>query len=113
MRVAHGDIIVSTQGRSFWILDDRTPLFDVFDGTVTGVSHLFGTKDAYRADVSGGGGLGGLAPEPHPGGALIRYYLAEEPRDSRIFWARRSARSRATLPQRRRRAPIRYRWNPE
>ncbi len=79
MRVAHGDIIVSTQGRSFWILDDRTPLFDVFDGTVTGTSHLFGTKNAYRADVSGGGGLGGLAPEPHPGGALLRYYLSEEP----------------------------------
>ncbi len=79
MRIAHGDVIVSTQGRSFYILDDRTPLFDVFDDSVTGESHLFAPKTAYRANTGGGGGLGGLAPEGHPGGALIRYYLAEEP----------------------------------
>jgi photosystem II stability/assembly factor-like uncharacterized protein len=79
MRVAHGDIIVATQGRSFWIMDDRTPLFDLFDATVTGPVHLFGTKDAYRANTGGEDGLTGLAPEPHPGGALIRYYLEEEP----------------------------------
>jgi len=79
MRVAHGDLIISTQGRSFWILDDRTPLFDVFDNTVSGPVHLFGTKNAYRANTGGGGpGLGGLAPEGHPGGALIRFYLAED-----------------------------------
>lgn len=79
MQVAHGDLIVSTQGRSFYILDDRTPLHDVFDDSVTGDSYLFSPKAAYRANTGGGDGLGELAPEGHPGGALVRYYLAEAP----------------------------------
>ena len=29
MKVAHGDLVISTQGRSFWILDDLTPLASV------------------------------------------------------------------------------------
>lgn len=79
IQVAHGDLIVSTQGRSFYILDDRTPLHDVFDNSVTGPSYLYAPKAAYRANTgSEEEGLGGLAPERYHGGAAIRYYLAEE-----------------------------------
>ncbi len=80
MRVAHDDLIVSTQGRSFWILDDVTPLRELNPGPGAGAPHLFTPRDAYRANMAGaGGGLGELAPESPPQGALIHYYLAAAP----------------------------------
>ena len=35
MRVAHDDLIISTQGRSFWILDDLSPLREIEDALAT------------------------------------------------------------------------------
>jgi hypothetical protein len=83
MKVHRKDLVLSTQGRSFWILDDLSPLHDVVDsgGEIAGSdAWLYPVRDAHRADMGGGSGLGGgVSPEPHPNGALIHYYLAETP----------------------------------
>jgi photosystem II stability/assembly factor-like uncharacterized protein len=75
IKVAHKDLVISTQGRSFWILDDLTPLHQLSDaGTASAV--LFKPREAVRT-VRGGGG-GGLNPSQlrYPQtGAMIDYYL--------------------------------------
>ena len=82
MRVAHGDLVISTQGRSFWILDDVSPLRQAGDGLSRAAAHLYRPRDGYRVNVGGGGGIGGLNnPEPLPGNVLVNYYLAEAPED--------------------------------
>jgi hypothetical protein len=80
IKVAHKDLVVSTQGRSFWILDNLTPLHQLSDKITSAPAFLFTPREAVRT-VRGGGG-GGLNPSllryPQPG-AMIDYYLAAAP----------------------------------
>lgn len=80
MRVAHDDLIVSTQGRSFWILDDISPLREIEEAVAAG-THLFAPRDAHRLTNVGPAGLSELNPEPRPPGVQMHYYLASEPED--------------------------------
>jgi photosystem II stability/assembly factor-like uncharacterized protein len=82
MRVAHDDLVISTQGRSFWILDDITPLREIATGATELDAHLFQPRDAWRVNNGGsGGGLAELSPEAVPQGALIHYWLAGDVED--------------------------------
>lgn len=80
IRVAHKDLVLSTQGRSFWILDDLTPLHQMSEKTAAAPAYLFAPRDAVRSPTRGGGGFGrGVGPQyPRPG-AVIDYYLASTP----------------------------------
>ena len=78
MRVAHDDLIISTQGRSFWILDDISPLREIEDAVAAG-TFLFAPRSATRLSNVGALGLSELNPDPAPAGAQFHYYLAEEP----------------------------------
>jgi hypothetical protein len=79
MRVQHKDLILSTQGRSFWILDDLTPLHELNDEVANSAFHLYAPRDAHRVNSRGMEPEGEPLPEALPGKSLIRYYLAEEP----------------------------------
>ncbi|MBT8478673.1 MAG: glycosyl hydrolase, partial [Gemmatimonadetes bacterium] len=76
MRVHRGDLVVATQGRSFWILDDLSPLRQIDSVLDSQGPHLFTPADAYRARVSGGG------PDGRPSGAILYYFLPSEPSES-------------------------------
>ena len=76
LAVRHGDLVVATQGRSFWILDDLGPLRELQSGPPDGGAQLFQPRAAYR--FGGGGRRGGPAGKNPPSGAMIRYWLAEE-----------------------------------
>ncbi|MFT5435150.1 MAG: photosystem II stability/assembly factor-like uncharacterized protein, partial [Myxococcota bacterium] len=76
MRVAHDDLILSTQGRSFWIMDDIAPLRQAA-AAPAGV-RLYAPSGAYRANMAGFGGLSELMPEAVPQGAVIDYFIAGE-----------------------------------
>ena len=78
MRVAHDDLIISTQGRSFWIMDDISPLREI-DAAMAAGTYLFTPRDARRLTNAGVAGLSELNPDPPPAGAQIHFYLAEEP----------------------------------
>ena len=56
LEVRHGDLIASTEGRAFWILDDLVPVRQHASAAKAG-AHLFTPRDA----VLGGGGGGGPA----------------------------------------------------
>jgi len=44
----HGDLVVATHGRSFWILDDLSQLHQLDADTASGQTHLFRPADALR-----------------------------------------------------------------
>ncbi len=80
MRVAHDDLILSTQGRSFWVLDDISPLREI-EAAVAAGTHLFAPRDVRRLTNVGANFLAEFNPEPRPSGAQIHYYLADDATD--------------------------------
>jgi len=92
IRIKDRDVIAGTHGRSFWVLDDITPLRQVTTAVVGKPAHLFRPNDAYRSDFGGGffaqlmalmGGGGGIGANP-PGGAQFHYWL-EKPNQKVSF----------------------------
>ncbi len=75
MAVKRGDLVVSTQGRSFWILDDLSVLHQLNDEVAAEETHLFTPRTVVRwIDGSGGGGRGAVGRNP-AFGATIHYKL--------------------------------------
>ena len=82
IKVVQKDLAISTMGRSFWILDDLTPLHEATTELSTRSAHMFQVRDAYRRRGGGFGGFGGGAPhDPQyaPIGAAIDYYFSAAP----------------------------------
>lgn len=77
MRVAHDDVIIATQGRSFWVLDDVTPLRQLTDAVARADVHLFAPRPAVRVNAAGADEE--FSPAPLPGHALVHYHLARAP----------------------------------
>jgi photosystem II stability/assembly factor-like uncharacterized protein len=77
MVVKEDDLIVATHGRSFWILDDLTPLHQLTEEVSQADVFLFKPRDSFRM-------RGSDFPRPHvgqnpPSGSVIFYYLKEKP----------------------------------
>ncbi|MET0623851.1 MAG: glycosyl hydrolase [Pyrinomonadaceae bacterium] len=76
------DLVVATQGRGFWILDDLSALHQLTDAQRAGGGEtaLLKPEDAYR--MPGGGAplppTATLGSNP-PGGAVVYYYLKSRP----------------------------------
>jgi photosystem II stability/assembly factor-like uncharacterized protein len=74
------DLVVATHGRSFWILDDLTPLYQMHDGLLDAGRTLLAPRDAVRSPLhlfaAWGGSAGGK--EYHVTiGQNATYYLEE------------------------------------
>ncbi len=78
IRIHRKDLVLSTMGRSFWQLDDLTPLYQVDEQIANADRHLFAPTDAYRMRYWGGK-RGPSGPEYPPAGATIDFYLSETP----------------------------------
>jgi photosystem II stability/assembly factor-like uncharacterized protein len=74
--VHEGDLVVATQGRSFWILDDLSPLHQLTPEVAAAAAHLYAPAGAYRAN------FGSVFGESRPDGALFYYTLAAEPEEN-------------------------------
>ena len=82
MVVKNGDLVISTKGRSFWILDDLSPLRQANADITNDAAHLFKPHVAWRTQ------LGHANPKSFawygqnaPDGAVIDYYLKAKPAD--------------------------------
>src|SRR5262249_55081729 len=101
------DLVVATFGRSFYVLDDYSPLRDVKAGTLAHESNLFPVKDVLmyvRSSVNLSGSQGAsffTAPNP-PYGATITYYLKDPIR------TKRQQRQQAEREAARKNEPIKY-----
>ncbi len=76
LRVHEQDLVVATQGRSFWILDDLTPLHTLADEVRAEALHLFQPRNVTLARFRATGG--NRAPESPPGGVVLNFWIGEE-----------------------------------
>lgn len=80
LKVINEDLVVSTMGRSFWILDNLTPLHEISAERVGGDVHLFEPRTAVRVRSGGGFGFGESAsgrPDYSGSGVHIDYIVGE------------------------------------
>jgi photosystem II stability/assembly factor-like uncharacterized protein len=77
--VHDNDLLVSTEGRGFWILDDLTTLRQISPDVSQTPLTLFKPRDTHRVVPGGGMGDSESPPLPvnPPNGVIIRYYLAD------------------------------------
>ena len=74
------EMVVATQGRSFYVLDDLPLVYQLNSASLQETAHLFQPKDGYR-EPAGGFRLPSSAPvgqNPSPG-AGVYYWLKEKP----------------------------------
>jgi len=81
--VVHGDdLVIATHGRSFWILDDITPLRQAAVRKSSNMAFLYRPQTAVRIDNDGFPGTPLPPEEPTaenpPNGAILDYYLPVE-----------------------------------
>lgn len=82
LRVHQKDLVMSTQGRSFWIMDDISPLHEIKDGVDARQAHLFQPRPAYKVNDKGSRGLAEMNPTAKPSGATLYFTLPEKAKDS-------------------------------
>lgn len=74
LRVKRQDLVVATQGRALWILDDLTPLHQISDKVANADYYLYKPRTAY-AGLSRAFSLNGEMGENPPNGLEIHYVL--------------------------------------
>lgn len=83
LAVKNNDLAAATHGRSFWILDDLTPLHQLNENTADQDVFLFKPRDAYRMEGRSFP-IPGMGENP-PSGSVIYYYLNEKPETSVVL----------------------------
>jgi photosystem II stability/assembly factor-like uncharacterized protein len=80
LAVQGSDLVASTQGRSFWILDDLSVMRQMNAQVSSAAAHLFQPRETYRMRAGGGGGGGGVASavgQNPQSGVVISYVLKD------------------------------------
>ena len=72
MLIHNKDLVVATQGRSFWILDDLSPLSEINQENLAKEAYLYKPRPAYRTQIRGFRG-GETSPDRLPNGASIYF----------------------------------------
>ena len=75
------DLIVATQGRSFWILDDLTPLHQLTPKISKQSVHLYKPGDTFRMRGGRWRSSGGSLGQNPPAGVVVQYYFKETPEE--------------------------------
>ena len=79
LMVRRGDLVLATQGRGFWVIDDISPLRQYAEAQEL-TAHLYAPRAAHRLTPTRGSNGGGQSFAPSaPTGAVIYYSLPEEP----------------------------------
>lgn len=73
LAVKENNLIAATQGRSFWIIDDLTPLHQINEALISEEAFLYKPMNGYRMD--GSSRKSKTAGQNHPGGVLVNYYV--------------------------------------
>ena len=73
LTIKNNNLIAATQGRSFWIIDDLTPLHQLSNELITKDAFIFKPIDSYR--MGGSKRASKTAGQNHSGGVNIHYYV--------------------------------------
>ena len=77
LAIKNNNLIAATQGRSFWMIDDLTPIHQLTNSIIKEDVILFKPQDSYA--MSGGNGkTSKTAGTNHPGGVAINYFIKEK-----------------------------------
>jgi len=82
LHIHQNDLVVGTNGRSIWILDDLTPLREWTEGIAAAKAHLFPIRPAIKWSLSGlvsAGQAVGTGENPDYG-AVFQYLIKEKPK---------------------------------
>jgi photosystem II stability/assembly factor-like uncharacterized protein len=79
LSVKDDDLVVATQGRAFWVLDDLGLLRQIPDAAPDTDVHLFAPESPFRLRGGRGFRLSQDVGENPPGGAVVHYYLKDRP----------------------------------
>ena len=120
----HGDdLVIATHGRSFWILDNITPLRQALDAEKANAFWLYHPAPAFRIDNDSFLGTPLPPEEPTaenpPGGAMIDYFLKSSASTSRWRFSMHNRISCAdslrkrNVPEKHPPLPIAERWFPK
>ena len=75
MQIKNNDLVLATQGRSFWIMDDISPLRKLDASLLASAGDLVPPSPAYRSQLRNY--FGTDAPDAAPTGALIYFYVKD------------------------------------
>ncbi len=76
LTIKNDNLIAATQGRSFWLIDDLTPLHQLTDKLTTTDFHLYKPMPSYRMGGAQGRPVR-TAGQNHPGGVMVHYFLKD------------------------------------
>lgn len=79
LTIKNDNLIAATQGRSFWLIDDLTPLHQLNEAITKSDFHLYKPMPSYRMPGGQGGFRGQSKTEGknHPGGVMIHYFVRD------------------------------------
>jgi hypothetical protein len=80
--IHNDDLIVATHGRSFWILDDITPLRQLSPSISGEPAHLFAPSSVIRSRLGHRERRRFAMAENPPQGAAVYYWLKEKPKEA-------------------------------
>ena len=75
LTIKENNLVVATQGRSLWILDDLTILHQLDDAKKNSSSILYQPKDSYRTKGRASSKPSKTAGQNHPNGVISHFYL--------------------------------------
>ena len=78
--VKNDDLVLATHGRSFWILDDVSPLRQFADSVGNEAVHLYQPGTAYRVHTGEAPPRALFTGQNPPAGAVIYFYLKQAPK---------------------------------
>jgi len=77
LTIKDDNLIVATQGRSLWIIDDLTVLHQLDTAKKNAATVLFKPKDAYRTKGRAASKPSKTEGQNHPGGVVTQFYLKD------------------------------------
>jgi photosystem II stability/assembly factor-like uncharacterized protein len=79
LTVKNDNLIAATQGRSFWLIDDLTPLHQLNQDIAKATIHLYKPMPSYRMNGGDGTRRGPSKTEGrnHPGGVIVHFLLKD------------------------------------
>lgn len=77
LTVKNDNLIAATQGRSFWLIDDLSPLHQLNDNISKSTLHLYRPMPGYRMPGAQRKTPSKWEGKNHPGGIMIHYFIAD------------------------------------
>ncbi|WP_289644186.1 WD40/YVTN/BNR-like repeat-containing protein [Maribacter aestuarii] len=77
LTIKDNNLVVATQGRSVWIIDDLTVLHQLDEGRKSATSILYKPKDSYRTKGRAAKTPSKTAGQNHPNGVVTHFYLKD------------------------------------